>query len=316
MHETLMSPEALADRTRRAVETATHVGRELGLEVGEPRVLHDAFSVIVHLAPSPVVARLPVVLPPGLDEETQAARQARELDVAGWLDAEGHPVVRPSPAVPRRPVSRDGFSITLWEHVEIDAARQPDFVADTRFAAELHAALASYPGELPFLSPVAHTVPSCLAALDQRPDLVSAADLDRARREWAVLAPVLASREAFVSRFPNARVQAIHGDAPAYNMIHTTAGPRFADLEDVTLGPIEWDLAAFGPEAAAVYDVAADRVGIPAHDPRILAVMDAARMLQTVACLALVPALPMLAEALAPSIAAWRTMPLAGGLGD
>jgi hypothetical protein len=46
----------------------------------------------------------------------------------------------------------------------------------------------------------------------------------------------------------------------------------------------------------------------------VLRVMDAARMLQVVACLSLVPQLPVLATGLAPMIEGWRTLPLAGGL--
>jgi hypothetical protein len=41
--------------------------------------------------------------------------------------------------------------------------------------------------------------------------------------------------------------------------------------------------------------------------------MDAARSLQVVACLALVPELPMLALGLAPVLEQWRAAPLAGG---
>ena len=51
-------------RTARAVGAAAAAGRQLGLEVREPRVLYDVFSVVVHLAPSPVVVRVPTVLPP------------------------------------------------------------------------------------------------------------------------------------------------------------------------------------------------------------------------------------------------------------
>jgi hypothetical protein len=42
--------------------------------------------------------------------------------------------------------------------------------------------------------------------------------------------------------------------------------------------------------------------------------MAAARMMQLVACLPMVPELPVLAEGLRPAIDHWRTQPLAGGL--
>lgn len=268
----------------------------------------------VHLSPSPVVARVPVVLPPLLDLETQRARQARELAVVAWLAEAGQPVVQPSPLVPREPVERDGLSLTLWELVDVAPDAQPDYLANAARVADLHAALRGYPGRLPFLSLVALTVPCCLAALQATPELLAPDDLTRALREWAALAPVLSTPESFHAAFPRASLQPIHGDAPSYNMIHTTSGMRYADFEDVTLGPVEWDLALLGPDAVRAYDAAAARAGVRPLDPEVLRVMDCARMLQVVACLALVPQLPMLASGLAPSLEQWREMPFAGGL--
>ncbi|PWV46860.1 hypothetical protein BDW27_113169 [Nocardiopsis sp. L17-MgMaSL7] len=76
-----LSAEQLARRTASAVSAAVGAGRELGLTVTDPRVLHDLFSVVVHLAPSPVVARLPTVLPDTTPLDSVTARQRAELDV-------------------------------------------------------------------------------------------------------------------------------------------------------------------------------------------------------------------------------------------
>ncbi|MDC0707565.1 phosphotransferase [Stigmatella sp. ncwal1] len=308
-----LTPAHLQARTARAVTAATSAGRALGLDVAHPKVLHDVFSVVVHLAPSPVVVRVPVVLPPGLDAARQAARQARELAVVSWLDRQGLPVVRPSPRVPCEPVQRDGFSMTFWEFVDVDASREPDYVAEAALAADLHAVLRGYPGELPFLSPLSATLPTCLALLEENPGLLPPEDLERARGEWAILAPMLSAREGFSAMFPQVSVQPIHGDAPSYNILRTASGVRYADFEDVTLGPVEWDVSFLGPEGAAVYNAAAARAGVRPLDPAALRVIDAARMLQMVVCHALVPQLPMLAEGLAPALQNWRKTPFAGG---
>lgn len=305
--------DAHSPRTRAALDAMTDAARALGLAADAPHVLHDVFSVVVHLAPSPVVARAPVVLPIGFGLADEAARQQRELDVAAWLDDRGLPVIRPSPLVPRAPVARAGLSISFWELADVDAAHEPDYAARVPLVASLHAALRPYDASLPFLSPVAMTVPSCLASLESSRDLIDAADLDRARREWDALAPLLTSRDAFARAFPHATVQPVHGDAPAYNMIATTAGLRYADFEDVTLAPPEWDLAFTGPDAIAAYDAAAARLGLRPTDPAVLSLMELARALQTVACLALVPQLPLLATGLAPFLAQWRAMPFAAG---
>ncbi|MGV9803848.1 hypothetical protein ACWDTP_37980 [Mycobacterium sp. NPDC003449] len=91
-----MAAVDVAERTRRAARAAVAAGRALGLAVDRAEVLHDAFSVVAHLQPEPVVARVQVVLPPGLSDHRQLARQQRELDVVEWLAGRGVPVVRPS----------------------------------------------------------------------------------------------------------------------------------------------------------------------------------------------------------------------------
>ena len=306
--------ETRAARTTHALETAAAAGRELGLTVTEPTALYDAFSVVVHLKPSPVVARVPVVLPTSLQAPGVAAkRQQTELDVVQWLVEQDKPVVAPSPLVPRKPVQRDGLSMTFWQYVEQDKSVEPDFVAGTKLAAELHAVLADYPGELPWLSPVTSAVPEGLAALTES-ELLTADDLERIRLEWAVLEPVLMTREGFKRAFPAARIQPIHGDAPSYNLIPTADGVLWSDFEDANFGPVEWDLAAFGPDLAKVYDEAAAALGRPGSNPDVLKVMDSARMLQFIICEPLLPQMPSLEDMLRQSIEIWRSMPLAGGL--
>lgn len=308
-----LTPEELAARTARAVNAAVGAGRALGLTVTAPKVLHDVFSVVVHLAPAPVVARVPLVLPPGFDEAALRARQSRELAVVTWLAGRGLPVVRPSPLVLQEPVLWEGLSMTFWEFVEVDASREPDYIGEAALSAALHAALRDYPGELPFLSPLSR-VSACLAHLETNPGLLTPEDLARAKGEWAVLGPLLSSREAFTRAFPQADVQPIHGDAPSYNILRTTSEVLYADFEEVTLGPVEWDLAFLGPDGAAVYDAAAAKAGVRTLDPAAMRLMDIAGLLNNAACHALVPQLPMLAEALAPLLQRWRTAPFAGGL--
>jgi aminoglycoside phosphotransferase (APT) family kinase protein len=280
----------MGERTDRAAAAAAVAGRSVGLRVDEPRVLHDMFSIVVHLAPSPVVARVATVTIPGTPDVR--ARQERELAVAAWLDARDVPVVRPHH---REPLEVEGFAMTLWEYVEL--APRAETVNDEEGLAlvrQLHAALRDYPAPLPFLAPLAMIGP-CLRYLVEHPMLIDAADLARARREWEVLAPIVASRDAFAAKFPGARLQPIHGDAPAYNVIHTATGPRYADFEEVTIGPREWDLALYPTQDyGELLDDAAQRA------------MNDAGLLRVVACHALVPQLPALATGIAPLMDLWR----------
>ncbi|HET6336723.1 MAG TPA: hypothetical protein VFG30_26045 [Polyangiales bacterium] len=309
----LLTADQLAARSQRALATATAAGRELGLTVDDPTIVHDAFSVVVHLAPSPVAVRVPVVLPDGFELSMQTPRQTRELTAVAWLADRGQPVVRPSPLVPRVPVVRDGFSMTFWEWVEVDATREPDYDARGPVVAGLHAALRDYPAPLQFLLPLSMSVSNGLGYLEHHPELLGASDVDRAKREWQLLAPVVMSRGSFSAAFPGVTTQALHGDSPGFNLIETKTGLLHSDFEDVTLGPVEWDLTMQPPSAVDTYDQAAMRAGLRRVDHELLSIMNVLRMLQVVACHSLIPKLPALADLLTTSLEAWRQMPFAGG---
>ncbi|MGW4844505.1 phosphotransferase family protein [Nocardia brasiliensis] len=309
--------DEIAGRTGSAVDAAVAVGRELGLKVSDAVVLHDLFSVVVHLAPAPVVARIPVVLSPTTDLATLARRQRAELDVARWLNEQGTPVIPPSPLVPLEPVQRAGLSMTFWQFVVEDRDKEPDYAANSERTADLHAALRGYPGELSFLSSAEpRFVTESLALLQDRPDLLDPSDLDRARREWRVLAPFVRSRDAFETRFPGIDVQPIHGDSPPANIFHGTAGDLYSDFELVTLGPVEWDLAALGPDLEAAYNRGARGNGMRPLDDEVLRFVNAVGVLRAIAVLTLSPQLPALVEFLQPLIDQWHDMPFAGGLTD
>ncbi|TWF94657.1 phosphotransferase family enzyme [Saccharopolyspora dendranthemae] len=234
--------------------------------------------------------------------------------MVAWLAEQGHPVIPPSPLVPREPVQRDGFSMTFWQFTEIVEDVEPDYVRNAGLVADLHRALRDYPGELPFLSAAEpQMITDSLDDLEARPDLLDPADLDRARQQWQVLEPLVTSRAAFEAEF-QVDLQPVHGDAAPFNIVPTPDGALYADFELVTIGPVEWDLAAFGPECEASYDTRARSLGLRELDERVLRFVNAVGELRSVACLALVPQLPMLAEAIKPAIDEWRATPFTGGL--
>jgi hypothetical protein len=102
--------------TENAAQAAAAAARDLGLTVTDPTVLYDAFSVVVHLKPSPVVARVPITLPDQLLEpEVAVRRQQRELNVAAWLAEQGKTVAAPSPLVPRLPSLGDGIRMFVGQ---------------------------------------------------------------------------------------------------------------------------------------------------------------------------------------------------------
>lgn len=310
-----LTPTQRAHRTARARDAAVAAARELGLTVTEPVILHDLFSVVVHLAPAPVVARIPTVLPPGTSTHELAQRQQHELDLAQWLHEQGTPVIAPSPLVPRKPLQREGFSLTFWTHVQEDHDAEPDYAANTEHIPALHRVLRDYPGELPFLSAAdPKSMTEELTRLEGHPDLVEAADLDRAQREWQLLEPLVRSRADFEKAFPGAEPQPVHGDSPPANIFPSTHGPLYSDFELTCLGPTEWDLAGLPDELVDAYDRSARNQGLRELDRNVLDFVNAVGKLRIVATLALVPQLPELGDYLTPSVQQWKQGPFAGGL--
>lgn len=314
---TFATAQDLSRRTAAARSAAVEVGHELGLSVTDAQVVHDLFSVVVHLAPSPVVARIPVVLPLTTSLDALAMRQRAELEVTGWLVAQGTPVIPPSPLVPPEPIQKNGFSMTFWEYVEEDQSKEPDYVANSGMTADLHEAMRNYPSSLSFLSAAdPHDVTASLTQLEKHSDLIDSTDLDQAQEQWHFLEPLVSSQSAFEATFPGIDVQPIHGDSPPANAFSGINGDLYSDFELVTLGPVEWDMAALGPDLEAAYNGRAQQRGNRILNKEVLRFVNAVGMLRAIATLTSVPQLPQLMEFLEPAIDQWRSTPFKRSFND
>lgn len=217
-----------------STQAAVTVATSLGVPCHSPVVLHDGSNVVVHLRPAPVVARVATLtadIRPGIE-----AWLTRDIAVARHLVACGVPATRPL----SDPVAVDGAVAVLWHYEPHDpsVSFSPASVA-SRLAA-LHAALASFDGELPRLAPCDD--------LDRALALVSLP---------AVVAEENTRLRAALSEFP---VRPLHGDAHPGNLLATPSGPVWNDFEDAWLGPLGWDLACLrtsgrvdGAAAVAAY---------------------------------------------------------------
>jgi len=222
------------DLSRRAVAAALAVSRNLGLCCGdEPEVIADGSNVLVHLVPSPVVAR--VATTTALVRKPPEQWLTRDLDLAGYLAALDFPAVPPSRELPAGPHHHDGFALTFWQYIEHDR----NYVANAHevgpFLRDLHAALRDYQGPLRHLSPFAE-IPQWLSEVDSwntlpRPDLAIL------RRGFSLIFSEIAALD-----LPQ---QPLHGDAHKKNVLRTSHGLVWTDFEDACYGPIEWDLACF-----------------------------------------------------------------------
>ena len=219
----------MTDRVGGAVAAAVAVARAHGLRCPEPVVLHDGVNVVVHLQPAPVVARVATLTPllrPAIDRPF-----AREVALAGALAAAGAPVVPPSDLLPPGPHRHAGLTLSFWRYVEVLPDR-PGPVAAAAALVDLQAALADVrPGwdGAPLDTPL-----DDLAVFgDRGADLGAAPDLvARVGELVEELRPRLTGPAGH-----------LHGDAHPGNLLGTSAGWRWTDLEDSCRGPLGWDLA-------------------------------------------------------------------------
>lgn len=131
--------------------------------------------------------------------------------------------------------------MTFWEFVEHDASRPLPLAHELGASLrDLHDALADFPGELGPLSDVRDWLDRLLAELHPSPSL-TAQDRDSLRSQLHALTPPV-----FESSLP---AQAIHGDASISNVLGTDNGFIWNDLEDVCVGPVQWDVAGLIVEA-------------------------------------------------------------------
>lgn len=213
-----------------AVRAAVTVSGRLGVASTEPTVLADGANVIVHLRPSPVVAKVPASIP-AIRPDT-AARLQRELDVAAYLIRAGIPVMAPASELPATVQHGEGQVMSFWQYLEPSGGGVPDEGTIGSMLRDLHAALREYPDALPVLAPLGD-IPAFLG----RPEtMLCAADIAMLSGAYTRLTGELAPASA--------RGQVLHGDAGAGNLMATDGRWMWHDFEDACAGPVEWDLAA------------------------------------------------------------------------
>jgi len=135
-----------------AARAAVSAAAGLGVACDEPVVLADGANVIVHLSPSPVVAK--VAASTLAVRPDAAAWLQRELDIASFLGGAGAPVLAPSPEVPAIVHRGGGLIMSFWTYVRPAGAGLPDENVIGSMLRDLHAVLRSYPATQPVLAPL------------------------------------------------------------------------------------------------------------------------------------------------------------------
>lgn len=219
----------------RAAHAAIGTARDLGLTVDETLVLQSSNTLALRLGPCDVFARVAV---------TGHEVAALEVEVARQLTAAASPVAALEPRVAPRPYEFDGFTMTFWTYYE-PAAGPADFPAAYAGALHrLHAGLRSVDVEAPHFMDRVARAEHLVARPDETPGLT---DVDR-----HLLLDTLRSARAWIEARGVAE-QLLHGEPHPGNVLRTTTGLRFIDLETCCLGPVEFDVAHLPDGVSTLY---------------------------------------------------------------
>jgi thiamine kinase-like enzyme len=225
----------------RGLAATTADASELGLSVDHASVIQNANRLAVRLLPCDVLAR--VASPVRQNHEVAAF----ELEMARHFEEADCPIAVLEPRVEPVVHVRDGFAITYWKYYE------PLPVADTTLAEyaqaleHLHACMRQLDSPAPHFTDRVEEAQSIVRDRSQSPELI---DADR-----ELLANSLRSlRLAVVDR--GADEQLLHGEPHTGNLLRTTSGVRFIDLETCCYGPVEFDIAHAPDEVGDQYVLA------------------------------------------------------------
>jgi hypothetical protein len=215
---------------QRALRAAAQVAREHGLRFeDEPRVIHQGSNLLLHLHPTPVVAR--VATTTAMVREGNAWL-TREVSVAGHVASKGAPAIPPSRELPPGPHEFSGLTMTFWELVQ-EVPEPPDPKLAGRALSECHEALQTYTGDLP-----------AMAVMTEAVQIVErfAADGTLSNRDAGLLREAAATSRKRIDDL-DLPLQPVHADSHLGNLVNTPDGPLWTDWEDTCLAPTQWDVA-------------------------------------------------------------------------
>ena len=224
-----------------AVDAAVSSASELGLSVEDASVIQNSNRLAVRLLPCDVLARVAASVRrnhEGAAFEVEMARQLEEADC---------PIAVLEPRVEPRVHLRDGFAITYWRYYEPLPAADTTLAEYAQTLERLHAGMRQLDASAPHFTDRVEEAQAIVRDRSQSPELI---DADR-----ELLTHSLRSvRRAVGDR--GADEQLLHGEPHAGNLLRTTGGMRFIDLETCCYGPVEFDIAHAPEEVGDHYALA------------------------------------------------------------
>ena len=216
--------EMRASDVERAVRATTGLASALNLAVDEARVVSNSNKLGLRLLPCDTFARVAYAGPETFNSE---------IEIAERLAQHESPVASLDERVGSRAYERDGFAVTLWRYYD----ESSDEVSAGDYAhalARLHAGMARLDVPVPHFTDRVAEAQRIVESRDRPPRL------DDSDRE--LLRRTLDSSRRRISERSSPE-QLLHGEPHRGNLLNTTRGPVFIDLETCCRGPVEFDLA-------------------------------------------------------------------------
>lgn len=235
-----------ATQVPRAVAAGQAVASACGLAVADATVVHDSNRIAVHLRPCDVLARV-------APRDRQAGAEF-EIEMAQRLAETAAPSARLDPRVEPRVYEQDDFAVTLWTYHHPVASSMLTPAEYAMALSQLHAGLRDADVSGIAVPHFLDRVADAQRLIDDPTNNPAITGDDR-----ELLSTTLrTTRRTIVDR--QAPEQLLHGEPHPGNVLRTSRGPLFVDLETSCRGPVEFDIAhaaieGTGPpmEVAAAY---------------------------------------------------------------
>lgn len=211
-----------------ALQAACAVTTAQGLKFEQAIVLQNLSNVIIHLAPTSVVARVSTTTGTIRAGNTWFVR---EMTVAKYLTASGAPIIPLSSELDPGVHEHLGLVLSFWRFVQVLEEPLDSYQAGQALR-QCHEVLRAFPEELPVLALISE-------AQQLLHQLISESEFTAT--DAALLLQIGQRLETHLCQFP---MQPVHGDPHFGNVLNTTEGILWTDWEDVMIAPVEWDLAS------------------------------------------------------------------------
>ncbi len=244
------------------LEPLVEAARGLGLEVRHPQVLGAGANVVVHLTPSPVVARVATLTA----EMRGTARNylRRERSISAALDALGMNIITPTDLVDPGPHALAGQEFLLLKHRPL-VALDLDSPAHAELAGSAFAELSAVLADLP------ETLDGCGEDPGQPwAEIATLTQTVRPTTDAAAIAKIAAVTQQLSDTEPDDPWQLVHGDAHRNNVALLDNQIVWFDFEDANLRPLTWDLATLRRSWPAAGDAACRLLDVDPESPSML----------------------------------------------